>query len=257
MNTNGIILWEGKSKLADHRQVNIVVIAVGLKDSKNRKTGKMLQTYILLQDVDPVEAIKLGFDGAICGKCVHRGDKGFSGRTCYVNVGQGVMAVWRCYERGNYPKVESIEDIRKVGEGRKVRLGTYGDPMAVPAEIWEALISRSAMHTGYTHQWKRARGARWQKLVMASADTLGDKVAAHAKGWRTFRVNRDGVKTKGEAHCPASEEMGKILQCDTCGACNGTRTGRKGSITIAAHGSQASERNLDKLEARIILAVAA
>jgi hypothetical protein len=257
MNKNGIILWEGKSKLAGHREVDIVVIAVGLNDSKNRKTGNMLQTYILLRDVSPVEAIKLGFDGAICGKCVHRGDDGFSGRTCYVNVGQGVTSVWLCFQRGNYAKVQSTEEIREVGAGRMVRLGTYGDPKAVPAEIWEALLSRSKGHTGYTHQWESARGARWQRLVMASADTPNDATMAHAKGFRTFRVNRDGVKAKGEVICPASEEAGKKLQCDTCGACNGTATQRKGSITIKAHGSQVSERNLDKLDARIIARMAA
>ena len=256
MNKNGIILWEGTTRMRG-QDLAIVAIAVGLVGSKNRKTGSMLQTYILVKDISPVEAIKLGFYGAICGDCVHRGDDGFQGRTCYVNVGQGVTSVWLCYQRGNYAKVETLEDIRKIGAGRMVRLGTYGDPKAVPAEIWEALLARSKGHTGYTHQWKGMRGARWQRLVMASADTPNDATEASAKGFRTFRVNRDGVKGKGEVICPASEEAGKKLQCETCGACNGTATGRKGSITIKAHGSQVSERNLDKLDARIIARMAA
>ena len=246
--SNGVILWEGTSSLSD---VAIVVIAVGLLGSSNRKTGSMLQTYILLQDIAPVEAVKTGADAAICGDCVHRGD-GFKARTCYVNVGQGPRSVWECYKRGGYPHVSSAADIRAIGEGRKVRLGTYGDPKAAPAKIWQALIQKSVLHTGYTHQWKSARGKVWQSLVMASADTLGDKIAAQAKGFRTFRVNTDGQKSAGEVICPASAEAGKVLQCATCGACNGTRTERKGSITIRAHVSQVSEANLAALDSRII-----
>lgn len=246
--SNGIVLWEGTSSLSD---VAIVVIAVGLRGSSNRKTGSMLQTYILLQDIAPVEAVKSGADSAICGDCVHRGD-GFKARTCYVNVGQGPRAVWECYKRGGYPTANSPADIRAIGAGRKVRLGTYGDPMAAPAKIWKDLTKLSTMHTGYTHQWKGARGKVWQSLVMASADTPNDATMAQAKSFRTFRVNTDAQKIQGEVICPASAEAGKILQCVTCGACNGTRTASKSNITIKAHGSQVSAANLQALDSRII-----
>ncbi len=247
--SNGVILWEGPSALS--AAVAIVVIAVGLRGSSNRKTGSMLQTYILLQDIAPVEAVKTGADAAICGDCVHRGD-GFKQRTCYVNVGQGPRSVWDCYKRGGYPTANTPAEIRAIGSGRKVRLGTYGDPMAAPAKVWKDLTKLSTMHTGYTHQWKGARGKVWQSLVMASADTPNDAVKAQAKSFRTFRVNTDAVKLAGEVICPASAEAGKILQCATCGACNGTRTERKGSITIRAHGSQVSAANLIALDSRII-----
>ena len=34
-----------------------------------------------------------------------------------------------------------------------IRLGSYGDPAAVPIEIWDNLCSVAANYTGYTHQW--------------------------------------------------------------------------------------------------------
>ena len=44
-NANGIVLWEGPSRLDGSP---IVVIAVGLKaSSTNTKTGGMLQTYVV------------------------------------------------------------------------------------------------------------------------------------------------------------------------------------------------------------------
>ena len=46
-----MILWEGASRLDS---VPIVVIATGIDSpSKNRKTGEMVQCWILLRDVSP------------------------------------------------------------------------------------------------------------------------------------------------------------------------------------------------------------
>jgi hypothetical protein len=57
---------------------------------------------------------------------------------------------------------------------------------------------------------------------------------------------------EGEILCPASEEAGKKLTCETCGACNGTATGRKSSIYIPLHGSSAVKANSGHLEDRLI-----
>lgn len=251
-NRNGLILWEGPSALDG---APVVVIAVGLQArSRNAKTGGMLQTYILRSDVDPVAAVRGGDDASICGDYPHRGD-GFQGRTCYVNVGKGALVVWRAYRRGSYGRsgLRGCPTTEQAGRGRMVRLGTYGDPAAAPAAVWQALVAEAAGWTGYTHQWRRPEAAGLRALCMASADTADDAREAHAAGWRTFRVTRtaDAEPVGRETVCPASEEAGRKLTCETCGACSGAN-GRRGSIRIAAHGALASEQNLDALGDRLI-----
>jgi hypothetical protein len=202
----------------------------------------MLQTYILRADVAPTVAIVTGQDASICGDCMHRGKNG-KGRTCYVNVGQGPLGVFRAFQRGIYP---AAEDVAAIGAGRNVRLGTYGDPAAVPANVWQALTSRCSGHTGYTHQWRRAPALK--SLCMASCDDAQDALLARLHGWRTFRVAMPShaARIDGEAICPASAEAGRKLKCETCLACNGA-TGRRGSIVIQAHGGFAVMANVNRL----------
>ena len=251
MNKNGLILWAGPSVLDG---APIVVIATALQSrSQNPKTGAMVQTYILRQDVDPVSAVRSGADASICGDCPHRGD-GFAGRTCYVVIGQGALGVWGAYRRGSYARAADVDAVRAAGAGRMVRIGTYGDPAAVPARVWSDLVADAAGHTGYTHQWRASHAGALRDLVMASADCADDAREAHARGWRSFRVTRTVAEPSvgREIVCPASEEAGRKLQCVDCRACEGASSGRRGSIRIAAHGALASARNLDALEARII-----
>jgi hypothetical protein len=240
---NGKVIWSGAS-LIDGQP--IVVIATGLASgSTNRKTGEMVQTYILRADLKPTDAIKAGADVSICGACPHRGDGTGKGRTCYVNVGQGPLAVWNAWQRGAYPTAMACSRITAVGEGRIVRLGTYGDPAAVPAYVWQQLTLKCVGHTGYTHQWRAA--PQLKGLCMASADSVEDAREAQAQGWRTFRVAMpcDEPRIEGEAICPASAEAGKKLQCAQCLACGGA-DGRRGSIAIAAHGGFSVMANVKK-----------
>jgi hypothetical protein len=242
----GVILYEGPSKLDGSP---IVVIATGLKPKgkgANRKTGDMIQTYIIRSDMGPLDAIAQGADKAICGGCQHMAQEAgyrpngkvfYKGRSCYVNVGQGATTVWKAYVRGVYPKVNAFQAAELLA-GKIVRLGTYGDPAAAPLAIWKLATSKAEAWTGYTHQW-RTLPADWAALVMASADTLQDMDDAHAAGWRTFRVTAEPFQNvKGrEAVCPASDEKGKVAQCITCKACMGTSSKARVSIQIAAHGA--------------------
>lgn len=240
MKPNGVILYQGPS-LIDGSP--IVAIAVGLTHkSSNAKTGAMLQTYIIRSRIDPLNAVRTGRDSAICGDCRHRGTKN-KGRTCYVQVGQGPQGVYKAYKRGRYPHVYG--DIASVGTGRIVRLGTYGDPAAVPVRIWDALVSQAAGHTGYTHQWMHSNDLR--HLCMASCDTVEESRQAAARGWRYFRVDMTGVvgAQNGEVLCPASKEAGKKLTCSQCLACGGA-DGRRSSIYIPAHGGFAVMANVRK-----------
>ena len=141
---NGPSLLDGKP---------IVVIATF--SNRNKKTGAVVQTYILCRDINPLEASKTGADFTICGNCIMRGEvttdpvrKQAKGRKCYVNLGQGVLIVWKAFQRGVY-KTGSARDM---GRGRFVRVGTYGDPAAVPAHVWEELLSEADTFTAYSHQ---------------------------------------------------------------------------------------------------------
>lgn len=264
--SNGAILYRGPSMLDG---APIVVIAVGLNTkSKNSKTGGMLQTYILRDDIGPTAAIRQGKDASICGDCIHRGDGTGKGRTCYVNVGQGVLVVYKAYKRGVYDDLtrlftgDRLHYIRTIGRGRLVRLGTYGDPAAVPCVIWDALTTESVGYTGYTHQWRDTRFANLtilKRLCMASADTPQDAQLAQENGWRTFRVAMPShtPRMANEAICPASAEAGRKLTCATCVACGGLGRGdtpRRGSIVIQAHGGTAVMANVRKRDQSAALA---
>lgn len=238
----GYVIYEGPSMLDGQP---IVVIA--LDSSDNSKTGNMVQTYILRQDVAPVEAVRAGADSSICGRCPLRGDLAEGkGRVCYVTVGHGPAAVYKAYKAGRYVVYDTSYCRAAVGHNRMVRLGTYGDPAAVPAWVWRELTFKAVGRTGYTHQW-RTCGAEFQELVMASVESLSDAYHAQQLGWRTFRVRLpgDADRVRGiEARCPASDEAGHKLTCLQCGMCDGTGKGKRGSVVINAHGGQAVLANV-------------
>lgn len=230
----GYIIYRGKSEINGKP-----IVVVAILNSANGKTGNLIQTYILVDNgLSPVESARILEDSAICGDCKHRRGKGGA---CYVNLGQGARAVMDGVMRGIYPfnpKQAAIECA-----GRKVRLGTYGDPAAVPFNIWEKILEHALSHTGYTHQWRKFKSAKSLKLmslVMASADSKQDRLDAILQGFRTFRVRTsDESILPGEFPCPASEEQGKKLQCEDCMACDGGIS-KKGSPVIVVHGSLAS-----------------
>lgn len=211
-----MILYEGPSIL-DGKP--IVVIMTGVKTpSFNAKTGTMAQTYILRQDIAPLEAVKSKEDVSICGDCPHKGT------SCYVNVGQGPSTVWKAYKNLAYNQCSP----KKAGYNLSIRIGAYGDPGAVPIKIWEDLLSNARMWTGYTHQALSSPGL--QKLVQASADSPEEAAYFQSQGWKTFRVkSEDEPLMKGEILCP-NERTG--MQCIVCGLCDG----RQKNIAINVHG---------------------
>lgn len=245
----GVILYRGPSLLDGSP---IVAVAVGLaRRSKNQKTGNMVATYILPDgEENPVTAVKTGGDAAVCGDCPHRGT------SCYVNVTQAPLSVWRAVQAGRYPHY-SPDLHRHLFEGRFVRLGSYGDPAAVPFEVWEGVTDAAAGWTGYSHQW-RTCDQRLASLCMASCDTPCQRADAVAAGWRTFRVRLDDQPVEpGEFACPASQEAGKRKTCEECRACSGAKSGTNASPTIIVHGPAVAnnwkrrmfERTVDRLQA--------
>jgi len=220
---NGFILHEDSSR---------VIIATGFSTpSDNRKTGDMIQIWILVKAVDPVEAIKQGLDRLICGSCVHRGDGHGNDRSCYVNVGQAPLGIWKAWKAGNYAPIPFLS----LFSGRKVRFGAYGDPTHLPFSLALAIAGVASGHTGYTHQWRKPSLQGWKTLLMASVDTTAELVIARSMGWSTFRVTPDTDHHSMETLC-ASDRLG--TPCADCLACAGSRGGIR-AIHIPAHGKGA------------------
>jgi len=225
---NGII-YNGPS-LLDGKP--IVVIAT--YSDRNTKTGKVLQTYIIRSDISPLEASKSGEDFSICGDCKFRGTpttdpvrKQAVKRDCYVNLGQGPTVVYKAYKRGVYPVAKTIQD---VGVDRIVRIGTYGDPAAAPAWVWEQLLKQCKSWLAYSHQ------SGWRPdIAMQSADTMAEAIEHWKAGHRTFRVIADlgELDTTKEILCPASKEAGRRVQCTACKLCKGSSPAK--SIAIVQH----------------------
>jgi hypothetical protein len=222
---NGVVLWEGPSALDGNQ---IAVIATGIrKASANPKTGPMVQVWILRADVRPDRAVKSGADASVCGGCKFRPANGGG---CYVKTFQAPLSVWKSYRAGQYPAADGSELV-----GKRVRLGAYGDPGAVPASVWTRALEGVTGWTGYTHQWRHRPDLK--ALCMASVDDAAEAAEASALGWRYFRVRALGeaIVLAKEIEC-VNTSSGK--SCYDCGLCKGATLGAK-SIYIDAHGAGA------------------
>jgi hypothetical protein len=222
------LVWTGKSALDNETEIGLFVTS----KSNNDKTGDMLQTWIMRLDMRPNDAVRSGADSAVCGvgsaKCPH------AGSSCYVLTHQAPLSTWKANK--DRP-VLSMAEIAKNYRGANLRIGSYGDPAAVPVNVWNALIAliNPATRTGYTHQWRT--NPQLRGLCMASVDSHAEGEQARALGWRTFRVTDPNVLDlqKGEIECVADSHN---VQCADCGLCDGSRAGdKRKSIAIRAHGN--------------------
>lgn len=236
---NGFTIYDGPSMLNGKP---IVAVVTGFAiDSGNEKMGTTpLQTWILPRDVDSLEATRTGADAAVCGDCPHRGDivNGRNvGRSCYVEVHFAVRNVWLAWRRGKYPDRFQVGDIVRLGHARTIRLGSYGDPAAVPFWIWRSLTHAAAWSMGYTRQWRTCH-TELSRLCMASVESATERAEAKSLGWRTFRVRTaDAPLGDYEIVCPASAEAGKRTTCENCRACSGTGGKARADVAIMAHGA--------------------
>jgi len=233
--SNGVILWRGSS-LIDGKP--IVVIATGLNDkTDNSKTGDMIQTWIMREDVAPHVAIKTGDDASVCGDCnlrpIHARARG-KRKPCYVKTWQAPRSIYAAFKRGVYATAYPAT-ARKLFADRKVRLGSYGNPSAAPFEIWMNAVSDAIACTGYVHNW-RTCDRRWSELVMASVETVAEAIEARKLGYRLFRVREEGDSLQSrEISCPASKEAGHKTTCSSCIACGGHSSKTRVDIAILPH----------------------
>ena len=233
------IIYQGPSLIDGEPIVVIAVIS-----DRNKKTGAMVQTYILRSDIDPRDASKSGGDFSICGDCPMRGKvttdpkrKIAKDRSCYVKIHEGVLVTYKHFAKGGYRNANGHAEIAAIGADRTVRLGTYGDPSAVPSYVFESLISEALAHTAYSHQSGMAGVDFRPDLYMVSADSEAQARDAWAKGQRTFRVVKSvaDIIKGSEILCPASKEAGARVQCTTCRLCGGASVKAK-SVAIPDHG---------------------
>ena len=238
----GVVLYDGPSKLDG---APIIAIACRITQaSNNTKTGAMVQTFIMRRDIAPHLALKTGDDASVCGDCklrpIHKGKT-----RCYVRVYQAPLSVWNAYHRDRYARPGVDFDaalMPALFAGLAFRIGTYGDPAAIPSKVWKVSTRQVKTRTGYTHQWRRRVAIGLKGLCMASADTAPDVETATASGWRSFRVRKHTAPVlASESVCPASREGGQRTQCDTCGLCAGA-TIKARNIVIADHGLMDARR---------------
>lgn len=228
-----MILYKGPSRIDGKPIVVIATI-----NSVNAKTGDMVQTWILREDISPVKAFQTKQDYSICGDCKLRNNLGGA---CYVTIWQAPYAIYQAYKRGTYDKPSNIRKVSKALANTEIRIGSYGDPCAVPFHVWESLIAQgNTRYTGYTHQWKDKKNQEYRKLLMASVDTIQEAQLAHAMGWRFFLVLPDVESPPtftSVVECPSTASD---RSCADCTICDGTRADSRSttaaSIAIQVHG---------------------
>ena len=221
----GIIVYDGPSKI-DGKP--IICIVNGFDKSSNTKTGNMLQSWIIRKDIHPQDAIRTKEDYSICKDCFKRRTK-----SCYV-VSYAPSSVYRAFKRGSYLKFKP--DMLKYFVGRKLRIGSYGDPSAIDTSIWSLLCSVVKGYCGYSSNWGHC-DQTLKYYCMASVNTEEEQNKAIKKGWRTFRT-RPYLETpllKNEIICPASKEGGEKTDCSRCGMCCGSASNKKNPV-IMVHG---------------------
>ena len=212
----GSVIYRGPSELDG---APIVVIAT--LRSNNHKTGNLVQTWIMREDIPPSAAAKSGADFSICGDCKHRQ---CDLNTCYVLPHRAPSGVWYRHQwKAGYP--EGWPNMYM----RAVRIGSYGDPAAVPIDVWDRLTDNGTVpFTGYTHQWRWA--TRLQKYCQASVDTLAEAEEAWALGWKTYRCRAVGEPlVYNEIQCPGA--LGENA-CIYCGLCDG----KECNVSTEVHG---------------------
>jgi hypothetical protein len=206
-----MIIYKGGSLINGESIVGILTFG-----SNNKKTGNMIQAWVI-PEKNPNK--NKDADIAVCGDCPLRMG------TCYVNKAFSVGGVYKKYKRGGYPEFD-----KRFLRNETLRITAWGDPAAIPFEVWKNLAKRVTMSTGYTHQWKTC-DQRMQRLVMASTETVTDTLLAQSMGWKTFRIkSANAPLLPSEIICPYT--TGDILNCKSCGICDGI----KSNVVVNVHG---------------------
>ena len=260
--SNGFIFYETKD-----------IVCILTPDTSNPKTGDEGQTWIIYKHEPPHVAIDTGKDSIICGDCKHRGkvlsfkdalkyanilsnvkkkallkridtkrEKGFNSinvdRKCYVTTWQAPLSIYKAWKKGNYPTLTPKQAQKRLAY-KKVRLGSYGDPVHVPLEVWNIILKLTLGTTGYTHQWKNLEYIGYSKYLMASVDTSEEMFQANVLGYRTFRVRKKNEEVQpNEVGCLSDRNARgtkKLVSCVDCMMCSGLTSKVTKDISIIQH----------------------
>ena len=203
--------------------------------SLNRKTGNIPQVYILCKDV-PVGAYSRLETKAVCNDCPLQKKPAGCG-SCYVATHRGPRVVYEAYKGGLYQSIP----VRMVADvlPKVVRVGAYGDPLAVPASVWAELKESFKYVLGYTHSWrdKPIEARHW----MASCHTVEDIQIANALGLSTFTaVTEQKNIQKVPKRRRLCNNVKESMQCAQCRLCRYTK-GEPVNVYIPVHGGHGKE----------------
>lgn len=223
---NGYLLHETETN-----GEKVAIIATGItRKTDNRKTGDMIQIWIILSDINPVASVASGLDAnTICQGCPFA-----SGNGCYVNVGQAPLAIWKAYKKGNYKQLDPSK-YSSVFSGRKVRFGAYGNPTLIPLSMVKAIAKVSNGWTGYFHNWREMgikKAKDYNKFFMASTESEDSYKLSQTLGLRVFHA---AVKQPESTVECLSDSRG--ISCADCQLCQGWNKRAK-NIWINPHGSK-------------------
>lgn len=195
---------------------------IGVFGSSNRKTGPMIQTWIMNKETK---------EGGACNDCT-------SLDLCYVF--QGKISIQKKMKRDGY------EEIQVNLEKKRVRVGTYGDPTVFPLKVWEDLNIKK--HTGYTHMWRLPHVQEYKPFLMASVETLESYHLAKELGWKAFYNMLDVylglvsieqvLNETSMLQCPNTTHE---ISCYDCLLCDPKKGGK--DIYINPHGGRLSKKN--------------
>jgi len=212
-----------------HETSDIVVIAT--RASKNIKTGKSIQIWIMDARMHPTESRKGADAHNQCNGCEFASKQG-----CYVNDNP-LGAIWRAYKRGSYEYLHmGTREWHDFFSVPYVRFGAYGNPSHLPLEMIHSITSLARRITGYFHDWHQMPvdlAKSYGRYFMASTNTHNVEFAKNL-GLRTFTVSEKPLVN--DIECLADS---KGLTCGECGLCDGNnRRSSLPSIWINPHGYQ-------------------
>ncbi len=240
------------------------IVVLASTGSSNVKTGPMVQTWIMRADMHPSEASATKADDSVCGLCPRRHALGGD---CYVQIVHAPRSVWESWDRQgkpgtNWTEQGAILPLTQDARDHGLRVGSYGDPMAVPFTVWADLIDALAPSkiVGYTHQWRRVAASvtveihgtivqsienrDWYRAnLMASVDSVSEAVLARSLGWRFFlATDSDDPQIDRVIQCPATRDQNP-LTCTRCGACSGAGDSPdRASIYLTEHGMRSQSK---------------
>lgn len=223
-----------------------IIHALITKPSVNSKIGfgYVMMTYHF--SVDQVEKIDISLDKKNCRDCPlsYSNNRGQSGG-CYTHKGVqrfGIIAMMKrlnkLQKQGLIKEFDSEAFDGYVKMSRTInpqllRLGAYGEPVLLNANVIEKLTACAKTYTGYTHMWKLKKYNQHNRFIMASTHSHEETKKANKRGFRAFQT---GVTSSIKMPvCPASKEFkGYRKTCIECASCNGN-VKRTNNIFIKMH----------------------